>query len=86
MPSGPEQLKDWMHRRRFLQRETAEYLGFQESYISQLLNGVRVPAVDNAVHIEEMTGIPVRAWRASELDTSVAIASAKSSKSRNNKS
>src|SRR5678816_4513400 len=85
MQSGPEQFKDWMHRRRFLQREAAEYLGFQESYVSQLLNGVRVPAVDNAIHIEEMTGVPVRAWRSSDTDTSAVAGNGKSAKARHNK-
>ena len=67
MKTGPEQLKDWMHRRRFLQREAAEHLGWHEAYISQLLNGHRVPGLDNAVEIERKTGIPVEAWVASEL-------------------
>ena len=67
MNTGPEQLKDWMHRRRFLQRETAEYIGFDESYISQLLSRTRSPGLDNAVKIERATGIPVEAWASSEM-------------------
>ena len=62
MKSGAEQLKDWMHRRRFLQREAADHLGFDETFVSQLVNGRRTPGLDNAVIIERETGIPVEAW------------------------
>jgi transcriptional regulator with XRE-family HTH domain len=57
-----------MHRRRFLQREAADYFGWHETYISQLLSGARTPGLDNAVQIERQTGIPVEAWMPSELD------------------
>lgn len=85
MQSGPEQLKDWMHRRRFLQREAAEYLGWHETYISQLLTGARTPGLDNAVHIERQTGIPIEAWTSTDLDTAAVGAAPKPSKSRNTK-
>lgn len=62
MKSGAEQLKDWMIRRRFLQREAAEHLGFDETFVSQLVNGRRTPGLDNAILIERETGIPVEAW------------------------
>jgi len=62
MKSGAEQLKDWMHRRRFLQREAAEHLGFDATFVSQLVNGARIPGLDNAIKIERETGIPVEAW------------------------
>lgn len=51
-----------MHRRRFLQKEAGEYMGFHESFISQLVNGDRTPGLENAIAIERMTGIPVEAW------------------------
>ena len=69
MKSGAEQLKDWMHRRRFMQREAAEYLGWDETYVSRILTGARVPGLDNAIHLERMTGIPVEVWASSALDT-----------------
>jgi transcriptional regulator with XRE-family HTH domain len=69
MKSGPEQLKDWMHRRRFMQREAGEYFGWDETYVSQLVNGRRSPGLENAIQIERMTGIPVEAWSSSLLDT-----------------
>lgn len=77
MKSGQEQLKDWMHRRRFMQREAAEYLGWDETYVSRLLTGGRVPGLDNAIHLERMTGIPVEVWASSELDTDETAISAK---------
>lgn len=68
MKSGAEQLKDWMHRRRFLQREAADHFGWDETYISQLVKSRRVPGLLNAIAIERETGIPVEAWASSELD------------------
>lgn len=68
MKTGAEQLKDWMHRRRFLQQEAAEHFGWPDSYISHLVHGRRLPALDNAIKIERETGIPVEAWMSSELD------------------
>lgn len=69
MKTGAEQLKDWMHRRRFMQREMAEYLGWDETYISKLLSAARLPGLDNAITLERKTGIPVEAWSSSALDT-----------------
>jgi transcriptional regulator with XRE-family HTH domain len=85
MKSGAEQLKDWMHRRRFLQREAAEHLGFDATFVSQLVNGARVPGLDNAVRIERETGIPVEAWMPSERDETVQPVSAGGRKSRSDK-
>ena len=70
MKSGPEQFKDWMHRRRFMQKEAADYLGWHESYVSHLLSGKRLPGLDNALRLERLSGIPVEAWASSELDSS----------------
>lgn len=70
MKTGAEQLKDWMHRRRFMQKEAAEYFGWDETYISQLVNGKRQPGLDNAIKIERESGIPVEAWASTELSAS----------------
>jgi transcriptional regulator with XRE-family HTH domain len=70
MKSGAEQLKQWMHKRQFMQREAAEYFGWDETYVSQLVNGRRTPGLDNAIVIERKTGIPVEAWASIELDNS----------------
>jgi transcriptional regulator with XRE-family HTH domain len=81
MQSGAEQLKDWMHRRRFLQREAGEHLGFDYTFVSQLVNGHRTPGLENAVAIERLTGIPVEAWLPTHRDKSVVAVTAGGRKS-----
>lgn len=85
MKSGAEQLKDWMHRRRFLQREAAEHLGFDETFVSQLVNGRRTPGLDNAILIERETGIPVEAWLSHADDKSGETVGAAARKSQPDK-
>jgi len=80
--NGPEQLKDWMHRRRFMQMEMADYLGWDETYVSRILTGARVPGLDNAIHLERKTGIPVEVWASSELDNDEVAAVATGRKPR----
>lgn len=73
MQSGPDQFKDWMRRRGFTQADAARYLGFTQPQITQWLaagTGRRNPGLDTAIKIERLTGIPVEAWAASELDES----------------
>ena len=82
MTSGAQQLKDWMHRRRFMQREAAAYFGWHETYISQLVNGTRMPGLDNAIKIERETGIPVEAWASSKPNEPDAMVTAGGSKPR----
>lgn len=85
MKSGVEQLRDWMHRRRFLQTEVADYLGLDKTWISQIINGHRSPSLENAVLIERGTGIPVEAWLSTDRDKSDEPVSAGARKSRNDK-
>lgn len=80
MQSGAAQLKDWMIRRRFLQKEAAEYIGLDETFVSQMVNGKRVPGLENAVLIERMTGIPVEAWMPSEVGSTATAVSARERK------
>jgi plasmid maintenance system antidote protein VapI len=72
MESGRLQLKAWIKRRHSTQRETANYLGWHETYVSQLITGARVPELDNAIKIERFTGIPVEAWMSTEQDRNAA--------------
>lgn len=72
--SGPAQLREWMHRRRFLQKEAAEHIGFDEAVISHFLGGTRTPSLENAVKIERATGIPVEAWVSSANGSAVTSA------------
>ncbi len=67
MPHGRDQLRDWMERREFKQREAAKYLQFDETQMSSFLSGRRSPGLTTAVRIERLTGIPVEAWMSSEL-------------------
>lgn len=70
MPLGPEQLRDWMRRRGFTQADAARYLEYNTPLISKLLAGTHNPGLKNAIHMERLTGIPVEAWAASELEES----------------
>lgn len=72
MQSAPEQLRDWMRRRELNQAETAEFFGFDQTFISQLLNGHRIPSLRNAIKIEQQTGISPEAWVSSQQDSLVA--------------
>ena len=67
MQSGSTQLRDWMDRRGFNQREAAEHLGFHEVHFSQILNEQRQPGLANAIKLHLHTGIPVESWALSEL-------------------
>lgn len=80
--SGAQQLADWMKRRMFNGAQTAEYLGWDFTFISKILNGHRQPGLANAIHLERLTGIPVEAWVPSELDESVSDESVLSKKGR----
>lgn len=66
MQPGREQLQDWI-KRRFLdqrgnQSEAAEFLGLDQTYLSQLLGGRRNPGLNTAVTIERLTGISIESW------------------------
>ena len=76
MQTGTEQFKDWMRRRGFTQADAARYLEFDAPYISVLATGSRTPGLNNALKIEQLTGIPVEAWASSEVDESGDDASA----------
>lgn len=71
MPHGRDQLRDWIDRREFSQREAALYLSTDETMLSHWLSGRRQPGLTNAVKLERLTGIPVEAWMSSELDETV---------------
>lgn len=70
MKPGRQQLAEWIDRRHIKQREAAKELGFSENFVSLLLKGKRRPGLDHAVILEDVTGIPVRAWRVSQLSDS----------------
>lgn len=67
MQNGRERLRQWIDRSKINQREASALLGFDETYLSQILNGKRRPGLDTAVQIERVTGIAVEAWTATEI-------------------
>lgn len=68
MKPGCDQLADWMKRRGLNLSETADHFGWDQTFISKLINGHRLPGLANAIKIERETGIPVEAWQSSEQD------------------
>jgi transcriptional regulator with XRE-family HTH domain len=51
-----------MHRVRLPQQAIARQLHISAAYLSQILHGARVPSLAVMVRIEDLTGIPLRAW------------------------
>lgn len=51
-----------MQRRGFTQTEAAEYLGFDVSFVSHLVNGKRSPGLTNALVLQRKAGIAVDSW------------------------
>jgi transcriptional regulator with XRE-family HTH domain len=82
MPTGAELLTDWINRRGYKQAEVAELFGLQVSFVSMLVNGKRIPSLDNAVKIERFTGIPVAAWTSSPHDDSETAMAAPATKAK----
>ena len=70
MKSGADLLREWITRKVYKQNEAALNLGLNETFLSMLVNGKRMPSLDNAVAIERLTGIPVEAWSSRERDNS----------------
>jgi plasmid maintenance system antidote protein VapI len=65
-----------MRRREFNQGQAAEYLGWDETYMSMVINGHRALGLKNAILLERRTGIPVEAWVSSELDETESVVAA----------
>ena len=74
MQTGAQELKDWIDRRWPLsarkQREAAEYLDWDESFLCAVLAGRRGLNLARAVQLERLSGIPVEVWLSRDLDTS----------------
>jgi transcriptional regulator with XRE-family HTH domain len=62
MPTGPDLLRAWIARSKLNQREAALRLGFDQTFLSQILNKLRSPGLINAIKIERVTGIVVESW------------------------
>ena len=59
---GRELLRQWIERRCRTDREAAQILGLDHTYLSQILSGRRRPGLVNSVKIERVTGIVVESW------------------------
>jgi hypothetical protein len=81
MKSGARQLRGWLRRGRYLQREAAKMFGVSESMMSFLVDGERVPGRELAVKIESISGIPVASWalRPRDIGRVVSLAEQKQS-------
>lgn len=81
MQGGPDQFREWIGIRfGGSQKNAAAYLGWDETYVSQVVNGRRTPNLENVLYLEKRSGIPVEAWAASALDKSDADSPANTSK------
>lgn len=67
MQNGPARLRQWIERSKLNQREAAQLLGFDQTFLSQLLNGKRSAGLDTALKIERVTGIVVESWAANDI-------------------
>ena len=57
-------LKKYLKANRATQRDFASSLGISQAFLSQLLNGRRIPSLDLAVRIERLTdgAVPASSW------------------------
>lgn len=80
MKHGSELFKRWMDRHGLSQRETADQLEWNETFVSKLVKGHRNPGLTNALKIKRLTDIPVEAWMvksdSEEDESSQAVAAA----------
>jgi transcriptional regulator with XRE-family HTH domain len=82
MESGRNRLRDWIWRSRVNQTKAAEILGVNQVVLSQWLNGVRIPGLENAVKIERITGISVESWLLTDVSKADEPVGASASKSK----
>lgn len=68
MTQGQERLREWIDRSKLSQRAAADLLHMHWTFLNQILNDKRSPALATAVRIERITGIPVEAWMPTEVD------------------
>lgn len=62
MNTGRRLLRAWLDRSRKQQKDLAAELGITDSYLSQVLSGIRRPKLEILIRIESVTGVPVSSW------------------------
>jgi len=72
MKTGRERLRDWIKRSQVSQTQAAKILSVHPVMISEWLGGTRRPGLENAVKIEQITGISVESWLLTEVSPTVA--------------
>jgi transcriptional regulator with XRE-family HTH domain len=55
-------LRDWMTRTGRTYGSVADALGVTDAHVSYLARGRRIPSLELAIKIANLTGIPVTAW------------------------
>jgi len=85
MQSGAALLAEWIEKREYTQLKASVLFGISEGYISMILSGGRLPGRNQALRIEELTGIPVRAWSLSADNTSKIAVAAGAGNSKSHK-
>lgn len=85
MQSGAALLAEWIEKREYQQTRVADLFGISEGYVSMLLSGERVPGRDKALFIEDLTGIPVKAWVLSPDDIKDSVGATVGRNSKSNK-
>lgn len=74
MKPAREQLREWLTRAKLTQRAAARAFGMHYTFLSQILNSDRSPALATAVRLERITGIPVEAWLTTDDDVHLTAA------------
>ena len=62
MNNGRCLLREWLHRSHKKQNQLAAKIGVTDSYLSQILSGLRRPKLEILMAIETETGVPVASW------------------------
>lgn len=62
MTQGCERLREWLTRTKLNQRQAADLLKVHWTILNKIYLGTRAPGLVLALRIEDLTGIPVRAW------------------------
>lgn len=80
--NGVEQLRAWMNKKGLNMTETAAYLGWNLSFLSMVLSGIRRPNLTKAAQLEDEAGIPPKAWVLSPRSANRKRASSKGKKAQ----
>lgn len=69
MVAGVQMLREYLRRSQMTQRAFANQVGITETFLSQVLIGIRGFSLETAVAVEDVTGIPARSWQSRRLNS-----------------